>query len=79
MEFPKAEEPTKLSAMGQKDKECTGVLEFIRRRPEYKQGLSNEPISHTSTYDCSGNGLSGSIKDLEADEQSSVWADLLHM
>ena len=79
MEFPKAEGSTKLSVMGQKDEECTGVLGFMGRRPECKQGLFNGSISHISTYGCSGNGLLGSIKDLEADEQLSVWADLLHV
>ena len=79
MEFFKAEESTKLSVMNQKDEECTGVLEFMRRRSECKQELFNESISHISTYDCSGNDLSDSIEDLKADEQSSVWADLLHV
>ena len=58
--------------MGQKDEECTNVLEFMRRRLEYKQGLFNESISHISTYDCLGNDLSDSIEDLKADEQLSV-------
>ena len=79
MKFLKAEGSIKLSVMGQKDKECTDVLGFMRRRLEYKQGLFNESISHISTYGCSDNGLLDSIKDLKADEQSSVWADLLHV
>ena len=79
MKFLKAEGSTKLSAMSQKDEECTDVLGFMRRRLEYKQGLFNESISHISIYDYSGNGLSDSIEDLKADEQSSVWANLLHM
>ena len=36
MEFFKAEGSTKLLVMNQKDKECTNVLEFMRRRLEYK-------------------------------------------
>ena len=72
MEFSKAEGSTKLSAMNQKDKECTDVLEFMRRRLECKQGLFNESISHISIYDCSDNDLSDSIEDLKVDEQLSV-------
>ena len=72
MEFFKAKESIKLLVMGQKDEECTDILEFMKRRLEYKQELFNEPISYISTYDCSGNDLSDSIEDLKADEQSSV-------
>ena len=48
MKFFKAKELIKLSVMGQKDEECTSVLEFMRRRSEYKQELFNESISHIS-------------------------------
>ena len=72
MKFFKAEGLTKLSVMSQKDKECTDVLGFMRRRSEYKQELFNESISYISIYDCLDNDLLDSIKDLKADEQLSV-------